>query len=232
MPVEFRQADFERTASTIDRLRSMRGTIHTKLWSGQPVLEDAEQLVATAAQALVSRIQRPKGFQHSREWNTALELMAAKYPGPPFSIYHTDSANEASGIIKTHLIPVSQNWRRGVAEILSRNHVYSLSPQDFLDHQLGIYSPLSTDYLLISTYQQYLRTFVSKSTFQLKPAYIGWKSEDFPNVMLASDVGGNIPFQDCNRLSSLVNLGILGNSRGLVLGAIESIHPGKKVVRY
>lgn len=194
-------------------------------WRQQP-LQDAEVLAQTTAAFLVARINRNS---YTEEYVALLErLLEAKnkYGKEKKSSYSGISTAESTERIAANLLYLSidpryvMNWH-----LTHYNNVGYSNLDEFLRHDIGVFSPLASDYLTAVLYQKYLQESSSRS-FSIKPAAA---SSKLRGVVLPVSKDGKSTYKDKPEIAVFLDIITSGSTGEAVLKAIRQNYPDKTI---
>ena len=97
------------------------------------------------------------------------------------------------------------------------NNLTELSADDFINPKVGIYSPLSTDFLYVTNIQKYLQK-VYKKSFQLRPVAI---SSDFRVAILPRDENGMNCFENLDKRAVFIDAKGMGCTEIAIVKAMQ-----------
>ena len=211
--------------ASLELLRKIRGSIRDSLVDRkeadfpQKALNDAQAVGEAAADALVNKLTHPLPGVIAKIW--------PKYASSePFSTHQRAETRVVDKILKIPYF-IQRQWRTNCCSLLrDMNELPGLLPEELLNGELGIYSPLSSDYLTLAVYRDCLSRYVSSEVFQLKPAYTSGPTISGDLALLPTDKNGQLPFQSCSKIGSLLDTAGL-NTKPKLDRAILLAHPNQ-----
>ncbi len=220
--------ELQETAVTISTLRKMRGAATMKAEYApkgrQEILSDAERLAHSASRYLVgSATGRPAPGSYE-EWSSTLRALNKSYQ--PYDDVTTGAfgrmpLTETAGYFLMHLKVIKNSYLEWY--LFEFNNTGSRDLGALSRRNIGIFSPLSSDYLLAYIFKEYQS--LSKKDLHVKPVAVGRNGD----VVLPVSPDGRGVFCDKDEIAIFLEGVTTGNTGKAMLRAIREAYQSKRI---
>src|SRR3989338_2257032 len=194
----------------------------------QEALADAQNLATAAGDFFAAKISRTtQGAQEFEKWQDYLNDFKKQYHLYAPMTYARSSLTDVVGnswigrMRNLYIDPdYTIRW-----DLLSSNNLDALRIRQLLNSDLGIFAPLSGDYIMSSVYGAYLQRTRGK-TFSLCAAAL---SADLSQIVLPI-ICDHIPFEDKSILGIYIDTKETGNTGQALFAKLQELYPHKRIL--
>lgn len=104
----------------------------------------------------------------------------------------------------------------------TENYLKDLNLDYLFSGNIGVLSPLSSDYFKTAFYREYIVRYLSPECFKLKPVILGWVLD---LVAMPEEKDGNPALQDVQEIIPIVDINVSGLTRRAVVRAAKEHYP-------
>lgn len=192
------------------------------------ILADAEALGSTAVSRITDLVS---GVDITLEdWSKLLRDQQEKYKGHRPVALSPVSTELVGNLLAANCRNLIEGRRDTLErQLLEVNGLKHLTASYFLNDGLGVLAPLSSDYLFVALYREYVKRNTSSGCFVVKPVITGVKRE---MLVMPTDTQGKPFFSDHEEVVGLIDMGDMGDTRRALAGIVEVHYPDKFRNRY
>jgi hypothetical protein len=191
------------------------------------VLLDAEKLGTTMADFVASRLTNTSdGKKELEEWQDTLSSMKSEYKQYKVSTYSKTNIIGATIALRLRNLKsnpnIMLNW-----DLTINNNLGAGSIDELIEKDIGIISPLSTDYLIVTSYSSYLMRARDRS-FMVKPAAL---NQDLTKAALPKESGGNRFFEKYKEIGVFIDTTNTGKTGERLYNSVKKEYQDKVVYK-
>ena len=195
----------------------------------QEALSEAEKLADAAGDFFAARLTKAKRKTEFDKWQDLLTDAQKKYTLYRATTFADTSLLESVGnslIGRMHLMDIDPKYCLD-RDLLQNNNFGAGNIKQLARKNIGVFSPLSGDYLMASTYSSYLRRTEGR-TFPTRAAAL---SRDLSKLVLPLDNNRNLPFLDKPEIGIYIDTTDTGKTSIALFEGLQKMYPEKSVHR-
>jgi hypothetical protein len=245
----FTSSEHDKIASSVEHLRRMKDAATIGLeqsWSQrvkslfsrtnnvdisspdrQLPLKAAEALASTTASFLVARISKGSYQEELEALGETVERAQQEYGNYKGISYTSIPPSAVAERIAMNLQYLDIDPDYVLAWHMTRvNNIGYSNLNTFLNQNVGIISPLATDYLTAALYRKFIVDQMGKNEFLLHPAAT---SRQLQGVVLPKNSEGERVYQNVDEIAVFLDIITTGSTGRAVLERIKQQYPDKKI---
>ncbi len=174
MPVELSNKDTQRIEETLLVSRRMRNAAFYSLEGDEAIdpLFDAEQLITTSSQLVIAPKSQLEAAKTRDRLDRELEFMQERYDSYPPLAKKNLPPDISAMVMLDSVDSFDRDWAIAVQSFYNNGNEITIFGDDLLNPNVGILSPLSTDYHTAMIHSRYLRDVVGRPSFDVSPVAI------------------------------------------------------------
>lgn len=200
--------------------------------SREVILFDAERLGATAGNFFAARLSdTSSGNLELEEWQDTLSDVRKQYKKYKESTHTKYTKTETLEVVRKtmpyrfRLLSIDPDYMLRW-DLTLNNNLGAENADQLINNDIGVISPLSTDYIMSCTYSSYLQKTQDR-TFLTKPAAL---SSDLRLVVLPKDKEGREVFELVPEIGIYIDTTVTGNTGRLLFQAVKEAYPNQRVL--
>jgi hypothetical protein len=218
--------------NTVENLRRIRtAAVKGKNHFWKPVknnaLLDAENLGRIAGNFIsICLTDISDGKIELEEWLDAVADLRKKYRKYDQSTHIKSSVSESVNLMIRRINSLNKMPNNIISwELTENNNFGTENVDELMSKDIGIISPLSSDYLMISIYNNYLEK-TSGKMFLVKPAAL---SSDLKDIVLPKCPNDDFALRNVSEIGVFINIRSKGDTGRTLFEAIKKKYPGKTI---